>query len=172
MNRIVNRTYYSKRTNTWVHKTYEYALGKDKRWALVKSSSWESESKEHRTKPKSQLLVGKNGRVYKDRIEKFFSKLDDADSYEAGVRIAYAREHNIQLSEKTLTSMLKNTKIETFLSNLGRTAEELAEELGNGAKVADIYNEDNWKDGYFYFKGRKYEVNFDYYAAQIFQVVE
>ena len=44
--RKITRKYFSKRKNQWITKIYEY------------------EAKAHA--PKSKLLVGKNGRIYKD----------------------------------------------------------------------------------------------------------
>lgn len=54
--RTVVRKYFSKRKNEWVTKTYEYNVKKAKR---------------------SDLIVGKSGKVYKDRLKKLRDSLSD-----------------------------------------------------------------------------------------------
>ena len=56
--KTVVRKYFSKRKNEWVTKTYEYNVKKDKR---------------------SDLIVGKYGKVYKDRIKKLRDSLNYMD---------------------------------------------------------------------------------------------
>ena len=54
--RTVVRKYFSKRKNEWVTKTYHYNAKKAKR---------------------SDLIVGKSGKIYKDRLKKLRDSLDD-----------------------------------------------------------------------------------------------
>lgn len=56
--RTVVRKYFSKRKNEWVTKTYHYKPKKAKR---------------------SDLIVGKSGKVYKDRLKKLRDSLDAND---------------------------------------------------------------------------------------------
>ena len=54
--RTVVRKYFSKRKNEWVTKTYEYNVKKAKR---------------------SDLIVGKKGNIYKDRLKKLRDSLSN-----------------------------------------------------------------------------------------------
>lgn len=139
--RTVVRKYFSKRKNEWVTKTYEYNAKKAKR---------------------SDLIVGKSGKVYKDRLKKLRDSLSDPnDQYELDLIIEnqlYKKDPRI--SERTLRSMLANSKIEKAIINTGYTPEELAAEMG--IDVMDLLDEDNWSGSEFTFGGKTWNFEFRY----------
>lgn len=139
--RTVVRKYFSKRKNEWVTKTYEYNAKKAKR---------------------SDLIVGKSGKVYKDRLKKLRDSLDDPnDQYELDLLIEnqlYKKDPRI--SERTLRSMLASSKIEKAIINTGYTPEELAAEMG--IDVMDLLDEDNWDGSTFSFGGDLWDFEFRY----------
>ena len=139
--RTVVRKYFSKRKNAWVTKTYEYNAKKAKR---------------------SDLIVGKYGKVYKDRLKKLRDSLSDPnDQYELDLLIEnqlYKKDPRI--SERTLRSMLAGSKIEKAIINTGYTPEELAAEMG--IDVMDLLDEDNWDGSTFSFGGDSWDFEFRY----------
>lgn len=139
--RTVVRKYFSKRKNEWVTKTYEYNAKKAKR---------------------SDLIVGKSGKVYKDRLKKLRDSLSDPnDQYELDLLIEnqlYKKDPRI--SERTLRSMLAGSKIEKAIINTGYTPEELAAEMG--IDVMDLLDEDNWDGSTFSFGGDSWDFEFRY----------
>lgn len=139
--RTVVRKYFSKRKNEWVTKTYEYNVKKAKR---------------------SDLIVGRTGKVYKDRLKKLRDSLSDPnDQYELDLLIEnqlYKKDPRI--SERTLRSMLAGSKIEKAIINTGYTPEELAAEMG--IDVMDLLDEDNWDGSTFSFGGDSWDFEFRY----------
>ena len=139
--RTVVRKYFSKRRNEWVTKTYEYNAKKAKR---------------------SDLIVGKSGKVYKDRLKKLRESLDDPnDQYELDLIIEnqlYKKDPRI--SERTLRSMIADSKIEKAIINTGYTPDELAAEMG--IDVADLLDENNWSGSEFTFGGKTWNFEFRY----------
>ena len=139
--RTVVRKYFSKRKNEWVTKTYEYNAKKAKR---------------------SDLIVGKSGKVYKDRLKKLRDSLDDPnDQYELDLIIEnqlYKKDPRI--SERTLRSMLADSKIEKAIINTGYTSDELAAEMG--IDVMDLLDEDNWDGSTFTYGGKTWNFEFRY----------
>ena len=139
--RTVVRKYFSKRKNAWVTKTYKYNAKKAKR---------------------SDLIVGKSGKVYKDRLKKLRDSLNDPnDQYELDLLIEnqlYKKDPRI--SERTLRSMLAGSKIEKAIINTGYTPEELAAEMG--IDVMDLLDEDNWDGSTFSFGGDSWDFEFRY----------
>ena len=139
--RTVVRKYFSKRKNEWVTKSYEYNAKKAKR---------------------SDLIVGKSGKVYKDRLKKLRDSLSDPnDQYELDLLIEnQLYKKNPRISEKTLRSMLAGSKIEKAIINTGYTPEELAAEMG--IDVMDLLDEDNWDGSTFSFGGDSWDFEFRY----------
>ena len=139
--RTVVRKYFSKRKNEWVTKTYHYNRKKAKR---------------------SDLIVGKSGKVYKDRLKKLRDSLDDPnDQYELDLIIEnqlYKKDPRI--SERTLRSMIADSKIEKAIINTGYTPDELAAEMG--IDVADLLDENNWSGSEFTFGGKTWNFEFRY----------
>lgn len=139
--KTVVRKYFSKRKNEWVTKTYKYNAP-------------------------SPLIINKKGKVYEDRLERLRSSLSVMDQYELDRRIthrlAMAQNYgeNPRISEKTLRSMIANSKIEKAIINTGYTADELASELG--IDVADLLDESNWSESEFTFGGKTWDFEFRY----------
>lgn len=143
--RTVVRKYFSKRKNEWVTKTYEYNVKKAKR---------------------SDLIIGRTGKIYEDRLKKLRDSLSQDDQHELDRRIAHqlamAQNYgeNPRISERTLRSMIADSKIEKAIINTGYTPEELADELG--IDVTDLLDEANWKDSVFTFGGKIWDFEFRY----------
>ena len=139
--RTVVRKYFSKRKNEWVTKTYEYNAKKAKR---------------------SDLIVGKKGNIYKDRLKKLRDSLSDPyDQYELDLIIAnQLYKKDARISERTLRSMLSSSKIEKAIINTGYTPEELAAEMG--IDVMDLLDEDNWDGDIFKLGDRTWNFEFKY----------
>ena len=147
--RTVVRKYFSKRKNEWVTKTYEYNVKKAKR---------------------SDLIVGKSGKVYKDRLKKLRDSLDDPnDQYELDLIIEnqlYKKDPRI--SERTLRSMLADSKIEKAIINTGYTPDELAAEMG--INVMDLLDENNWSGSEFTFGGKTWNFEFRYDGSVMVEI--
>lgn len=143
--RTVVRKYFSKRKNEWVTKTYEYNVKKAKR---------------------SDLIIGRTGKIYEDRLKKLRDSLSQDDQHELDRRIAHqlamAQNYgeNPRISERTLRSMIADSKIEKAIINTGYTPDELASELG--IDVTDLLDEANWKDSVFTFGGKTWNFEFRY----------
>ena len=142
--RTVVRKYFSKRKNEWVTKTYEYNVHKAKR---------------------SDLIVGRTGKIYKDRLNALRSTLNTDDQYELDLLILHQqakaeRGQDSRISERTLRSMLSESKIEKAIINTGYSVEELADELG--ISVADLLDENNWDGSTFTFGGSSWDFEFRY----------
>ena len=67
---------------------------------------------------------------------------------------------NPRISERTLRSMISNSKIEKAIINTGYTAEELAAEMG--IDVMDLLDEANWSESEFTFGGKTWNFEFRY----------
>ena len=138
--RTVVRKYFSKRKNEWVNKTYQYNVKKAKR---------------------SDLIVGKSGKIYEDRLKKLRDSLDTDDQYELDLIIMHQKsKKDARISERTLRSMLSDSKIEKAIINTGYSIDELANELG--IDVADLLDESNWNGSTFSFGGDSWDFEFRY----------
>ena len=138
--RTVVRKYFSKRKNEWVTKTYHYKRNKAKR---------------------SDLIVGKSGKIYEDRLKKLRDSLDVDDQYELDLIIMHQKaKKDARISERTLRSMLSDSKIEKAIINTGYSIDELADELG--IDVADLLDENNWNGSTFSFGGDSWDFEFRY----------
>ena len=138
--RTVVRKYFSKRKNEWVTKTYQYNVKKAKR---------------------SDLIVGKSGKIYEDRLKKLRDSLDADDQYELDLIIMHQKsKKDARISERTLRSMLSDSKIEKAIINTGYSIDELANELG--IDVADLLDENNWNGSTFSFGGDSWDFEFRY----------
>ena len=138
--RTVVRKYFSKRKNEWVTKTYHYNRKKAKR---------------------SDLIVGKSGKVSKDRLKKLRDSLDADDQFELDLIIIHQQaKKDARISERTLRSMLADSKIQKAIINTGYTPDELAAEMG--IDVADLLDEDNWDGDIFQLGDRTWNFEFKY----------
>ena len=109
---------------------------------------------------KSKLLVNATGKVYKKRLEEFLKKYSGADAYDAEALIDFYSEHKKRLSEQTLRSKLAENKYEKMFINVGRSAEELAQELGT--TVEELTNDENWEGSRLRVNGSEYLFEFRY----------
>ena len=139
--KTVVRKYFSKRKNEWVTKTYKYNAP-------------------------SPLIINKRGKVYEDKLKRLRDSLSKDDQYELDRRIVHQLAmynnygENPRISERTLRSMISNSKIEKAIINTGYTSEELASELG--IDVADLLDENNWDGSTFTFGGKTWDFEFRY----------
>lgn len=90
---------------------------------------------------KSKLLVNATGKVYKNRLKEFLKEYSGADAYDVEALIDFYSSHKKRLSEQTLRSKLTENKYEKMFINVGRSAEELAQELGT--TVEELTNDEN-----------------------------
>ena len=139
--KTVVRKYFSKRKNEWVTKTYKYNAP-------------------------SPLIINKRGKVYEDKLKRLRDSLSKDDQYELDRRIVHQLAmynnygENPRISERTLRSMISNSKIEKAIINTGYTSDELASELG--IDVADLLDENNWDGSTFTFGGKTWDFEFRY----------
>ena len=137
--KTVVRKYFSKRKNEWVTKIYEY----DKR-------------------AKSPLIINKKGKVYEDKLKRLRNSLTDPNEQDELDLIIENQlyKKNPRISEKTLRSMLADSKIQKAIINTGYTPEELAAEMGINAD--DLLDEDNWDGDIFKLGDRTWNFEFKY----------
>lgn len=144
--RTVTRTWTTK-TGKTVTRTYTYDTPGKKRGG------------------KSLLLVGKNGRQYKDRISESLASITDPGMRsQARVVIKQAIKNKEKLSIRKLTSILADTKEEKFLINMGYTRESFREDYGFDA--SEFIKDENWiiedDKKVFTYGGIIYDLIFDY----------
>lgn len=140
----VKRTYYNKKLGKMITKTYEYDM-----------------SRYTGRRKKSLLIVGKNGRIYEDRLKTVLAETDDiATKQDIKAIVKQSVRRNEKLSIKSLLSKASSNKIEKMFINAGYTEAEIIEELGVTAE--DLYNEENWQNSTFNFGGKAYDFVFSY----------
>lgn len=109
---------------------------------------------------KSKLLVNATGKVYKNRLKEFLKEYRGADAYDVEALIDFYSEHKKRLSEQALRSKLAENKYEKMFINVGRSAEELAQELGT--TVEELTDENNWEGSTLRVNGSEYLFEFRY----------
>ena len=137
--KTVVRKYFSKRKNEWVTKTYEYD-----------------------TRAHSPLIISKKGKVYEDKLKRLRDSLTDPNEQDELDLIIENQlyKKNPRISEKTLRSMISNSKIEKAIINTGYTSDELAAEMG--INVSDLLEESNWDGDTFKLDDRTWNFEFRY----------
>lgn len=142
INKKVKRTWFSKKQNKYITKEYEYTY-------------------KQRRGGKSKVLVGKNGKVYKDRINDILNDIQDpATKADARARIKQAIRDKERLTERSLASKIATDKYEKMLINAGYSIESFEEETGINFK--DFSNKSNWNGDTFIFGGKIYTYQFNY----------
>ena len=140
--RKVKRTWYSKKQNKVITKEYEYNY-KQKRGG------------------KTKVLVGKNGKVYKDRINDVLNDIKDpATKADARARIKQAIRDGERLTERSLASKVATDKYEKMLINAGYSIESFEEETGISFK--DFSDRTNWNGDIFTLGAVSYVYKFNY----------
>lgn len=138
----VKRTWFSKKQNKYVTKEYSYAY-KQKRGG------------------KTRVLVGKNGKVYKDRINEVLNDITDpATKADARARIKQAIRDGEKLTERSLAAKVSTDKYEKMLINAGYSIESFEDETGISFK--DFSNRANWNGDTFIFGDKSYTYQFNY----------
>lgn len=140
--RKVKRTWYSKKQNKYITKEYEYNY-KQKRGG------------------KTKVLVGKNGKVYKDRINDVLNDITDpATKADARARIKQAIRDGERLTERSLAAKVATDKYEKMLINAGYSIESFEDETGISFK--DFSNKANWNGDVFTLGSVSYVYKFNY----------
>jgi hypothetical protein len=140
--RKVKRTWYSKKQNKIITKEYEYNY-KQKRGG------------------KTKVLVGKNGKVYKDRINDVLNDIKDpATKADARARIKQAIRDGERLTERSLAAKVATDKYEKMLINAGYSIESFEEETGISFK--DFSDKTNWNGDVFTLGATTYIYKFNY----------
>jgi hypothetical protein len=140
--RKVKRTWFSKKQNKYITKEYEYKY-KQKRGG------------------KTKVLVGKNGKVYKDRIDDVLNDIKDpATKADARARIKQAIRDGERLTERSLASKIATDKYEKMLINAGYSIESFEEETGISFK--DFSDKSNWTGDVFTLGAVSYAYKFNY----------
>lgn len=145
----VKRTWWSKKEQKYITKTYEYTT-------IKKDGKVTTTSRTRRSK----LIVGKNG-IYEDRLKAMLDTTDDISvkaEIKAKVREAVRKGEN--LSTKSLLSKVADSRIEKMFINAGYTEPEILAELGIDRE--DLFNQENWDGSTFYFGGKTYDFVFGY----------
>ena len=147
--KTVTRKWYSKKLGQYVTKTYTYDVSK-----YVKKRAG-----------KSLLLVGKNGKLYKERIKEFKEQFDEYDKAIIDAQIDYYQSHGKKISERTMVSKLTENRYAKMFINAGYTLEEAASELD--VEEAELFNPDNWDNDTFKNPktGKTMTFKFNYYGS-------
>lgn len=140
----IKRTYYSKKLGKTVTKVYEYDA-----------------SRYTGRRKKSLLIVGKNGRIYQDRLNEILAATTDIGTREdIKATVKQAARNKDKLSIKSLSSKVSTNKIEKIFINAGYTEEEITKELGITSK--ELYDESKWTNNTFTHGGKTYDFQFSY----------
>ena len=120
----VKRTYYTK-SKGWVTKYYTY------------------EYKERRG-GKNLTLVGKSGRVYKDRVSEILDQIEDtAIKADARALIARAKREGDKITVRGLAAKLTDDRYEKMLINAGYSKELFEKETG--ITFEEFSKKENWR---------------------------
>lgn len=145
----VKRTWWSKKEQRYITKTYEYTTVK-------KAGKITTTSRNRRSK----LIVGKNG-IYEDRLKELLKTTNDISvKAEIKAKVKEAVRKGEKLSTKTLLSKIADSRIEKMFINAGYTEPEILEELGIDRE--DLFNEENWEGSTFSYGGETYDFVFGY----------
>lgn len=121
----IYRTYTSKKTGET--KVYEYRAD---RYGSSRRS-------------KSPLLVGKNGKIYNDRVKDLLDSTKDL-GFRAQVEdiIEQKAKKGQRITLSSVIASAQKSEIATMIMNTGYTVEEAAEELGVSEK--ELLDPNNW----------------------------
>lgn len=138
----VKRTYYSKKQGKYITKEYTYSY-------------------KQRRGGKTKVLVGKNGKVYKDRINDVLNDIKDpATKADARARIKQAIRDSERLTERSLAAKISTDKYEKMLINAGYSVESFEAETGISFK--DFSDKANWNGDVFTLGATTYIYKFNY----------
>lgn len=152
----VKRTWWSKKEQRYITKTYEYTIVK-------KAGKITTTSRNRRSK----LIVGKNG-IYQDRLKELLMTTNDISvKAEIKAKVKEAVRKGEKLSTKTLLSKISDSRIEKMFINAGYTEPEILEELGIDRE--DLFNEENWEGSTFSYGGKTYDFVFRYTGSVLVQ---
>lgn len=119
--------------------------------------TWKTKSGDVKTKVyeykvrarENKVLVSSSGALYKKTYQKLLkdiatgdSELDQENMYDVEMLIDFYREHGQRLHVNTVKSKLADYKYDKMFLNLGRSPQELAQELNT--TVDELRNENNW----------------------------
>ena len=143
----VIRTYFNKKLNKYVTKTYEYNA---KKYAKTKRTG------------RDLLLVGEHGKKYQDRIDKLLNKIQNpATKFQVQAKINAFANNKEKLTERSLLARVERDKAKRLLVNLGYTVDEF--ERDYGIKFSDFSDPNNWSGDVVTISGISYQLIWDYY---------
>lgn len=127
--RVVNQTYWRKKTQEWVHKTYTY------------------DYKVTGKKTGAKILTSK-GRLVKGNYEKLMKDKSPADkaSITTQIELWKAQGKGI-LTQSRLGFLLSRSKVLNFLDNCGLTVEQACRLTGTTEEI--LLDDNNWKGDTF-----------------------
>lgn len=147
-NRVVVRTWFSKKTGKYVTRTYTYA---------------------HKSK-KGLTLVDKRGRILKHNIERFEESIRNNTNYDEAYKrmlladlkatVKQRKKDTRKLTTSGFMGKQEQNAIVRFLANAGYSVEEFADEIN--VDIDDVLDEDNWSDGIFKVGNRSFKFNWTY----------
>lgn len=148
MKKTVTRTYNTKKGV--VTKTYTYDIG-------------------HKS-TRGKTLVGKNGKLNKKNYDNYANEIANSTELTSAEKRAIMADLNAVIKQrkkdgkKLTTSGFEghraSSELERMFSNLGYSAEELADVTG--ISVSDLTNKDNWSGDTLTAGGKKYKLNWTY----------
>lgn len=167
--KTVKRTYWSESAGGYVTKEYQYETKKvDGR--VTTAGSKKSVGK--------LLIVGKGG-VYESRLKELLDTAEDpAVRSDIMSKVKEAERKGKRLSTRSLLSKISESRIEKFFINAGyseadiMTLLDIAPEDWEKSR-AILYDEANWENSTFMWKGVKYKLHFQKrYTGDVLKVVK
>lgn len=162
--RVSTKRYISKRTGKT--KIYRYVYGDNGYRESYIRTVGEKGGKHTLTRGKEKNIVWR-GRVTKygqKWLKEYKKGLDFSDANYLEARLLSMERHKRSVSSTTMESILKDSKIDRFIYNMGGDTESLSKNLEVSER--DILNEKYWHfdngDGTFTYNGVTYLFTFDY----------
>ena len=114
--------------------------------------------------------IMKNGKLTKygeEWLEEYKRGLDFEDRNDLQARLLSWQRRGETITAEKIKSVLKDTKVERYLYNMGGEPDDIAEEIGVDSEA--LFNADNWNfnDGIFSYNGEEYEFTFNYGSHNI-----
>lgn len=173
--KTVKRTYFSKKQNKYITKTYEYAEATNRRYQQTykRKQAAKKTGAELPKIPRAKNIITSTGRLTKYGKE-FLTKLptEQRAKYQDVIEY-YQATGKGTLTELRLIAKVEQNKVANFISNTGFTAEQVAAELK--VSVEDLLDPANWKGNIYTdpVSGKSWKVSFDYqYEGSIDSVFE
>ena len=114
--------------------------------------------------------IMKNGKITKygqEWLDEYKRGLDLEDRNDLQARLLSWHRQGETITAEKIKSVLKDTKVERYLYNMGGEPDDIADEIG--IDRSEFFNADNWdfRESIFTFDGETYEFSFDYSTHNI-----